>query len=140
MTCGALFDQYRKLGRDPDARLVAQQYVAVLVQEAKQENEPVGASMLWSQARGMFTFLQAPDQALACQRRAVELTPNDFGKRHMLASLLAQNKQYPEAAEHFRWCLRRRPDDRALSEQFAAAQRKALKQQAAVSDSETLQR
>src|SRR5262249_54019034 len=64
-------------------------------------------------------------RALADFRRAVELAPEDEVARSRLAHALLTNRQPGEAAGHFEFLLRRRPDDAAAGVGLARCRRAA---------------
>ncbi|MCO6457491.1 MAG: tetratricopeptide repeat protein, partial [Pirellulaceae bacterium] len=63
----------------------------------------------------------SPELRLACLRQAVRLRPREYSLRRALAEELLAAGSADESIEHFRWCLRQRPDDAHLQRRLAQA-------------------
>lgn len=118
VSLGALFDQFAGKDQREKAAQVAQHYVAALCDDAR-ASDGERAARHWSHAHEIYCWLQDFGQALECQRRAVENAPSDLEYRLALARVLAKNHAFPEAVEHFGWCLRRCPDNTDLRKELA---------------------
>lgn len=119
---GKLLTHYRKNDRVEEAQYVGHRYVAVLEQEARDEQD-IAAAQLWDQARAVHEFLGDVPRAVNCARQAVTQTPGDFGKHRTLATTLLKSGQYDEAVRELQWCLRRQPDDQNLKQMLQTASR-----------------
>ena len=75
--------------RPEETRLAGQQYVKELVKQANASDSRTVAASQWHEAQAVCTDLGYLEQAVACQRRAVELAPSDYQKRKNLRILAA---------------------------------------------------
>jgi tetratricopeptide (TPR) repeat protein len=69
---------------------------------------------LWLYQAQLYADLQQQDQSLACLNQAYTLDPHLYDVRRVLGFTLQSAGRYAEAEPHLRWCLARRPDDKAL--------------------------
>lgn len=122
---GQLFDRYRDTNRVEEAKWIAPRYLAVLesTANAKPRSE---AAYWWQQSQFVYTWLGDVHKALACQEKAVELSPLDFGYRQNLAQMMHRVGRDSEAISHYEWCLRRQPDRQDLRNELADAKMRIL--------------
>ena len=74
----------------------------------------------------MHGFLEQLPEALEAARKAVEADPNDYHLHYMLGVRLYQQGELDESLEQFRWCLRRRPDDKAALQKLSMVKDRRL--------------
>lgn len=79
---------------------------------AKRSFQP---ALLWLYQAQMYADLQQRDEALACLNQSYMLNPHLYDVRRLLGFTLQTAGRYAEAEPHLRWCLARRPDDKALT-------------------------
>lgn len=87
------------------------------------ELKPSEQADIWLALGLMQRDLLAHETALASFQRAAVADPTHYNVRKMLGITLAQAQQWIDAEPHLRWCLSRRPDDRAVSDALAASLR-----------------
>jgi predicted Zn-dependent protease len=117
MAMGRLFWHCRTTDRMDEAKMVGEKYAVALEKDAGTSN-PAQAANCWHYAQEVNLWLGKIEKAVQCQRRAVDLAPQNFDMRRTLASLLANTQQYAESAELLEWCLRRHPEDEALQQEL----------------------
>lgn len=120
---GRLFEFYRQLGAADAAQFAGGRYVAELERETAEE---ASSPLLWDRAGSVYAFLGDTEKAVHCARQAVLLTPDNYGRRRILAAALQQDHAYGEAVEQLQWCLARRPDDSELRAQLEQVNRARL--------------
>jgi tetratricopeptide (TPR) repeat protein len=113
-----LFDYYRVAEQPEAARLIGQHYVRSLETQAQNSSGSVAAGY-WNTAQEVHDYLRDKSQALAAARQAVAAKPEDFHLRFQLASQLHQAGKLTAALQEFRWCQRRRPEDRTVRARLA---------------------
>jgi O-antigen ligase/tetratricopeptide (TPR) repeat protein len=92
-----------------------------LAQKAEAEAavaEKEAAGQLWLEAMSHYAELGDATRQLQCGRKALELNANDYWAHYGVGGCLADLQQYPEAEEHLRWCLQRKPDNRRLEQKL----------------------
>ncbi|MEX2111682.1 MAG: O-antigen ligase family protein [Pirellulales bacterium] len=82
-----------------------------------------GVVELWHNLGDVYRRLHEPDQVLYCLQRAAEANPSDFRSRYALAALLLGRRQFSDAEEQLRWCIRRQPENQQVEEMMARAVR-----------------
>ncbi len=83
----------------------------------------VESAGVWLSAGRVCRALRGLDQSLVCLRRACRLDSNNYAVRLGLGELLLELQRYDEAEVHLRWCLRRKPNDRAARASLETALR-----------------
>lgn len=81
---------------------------------------------LWRDAHNIYLNLGNHRRAIECIRQAVALHPYDYRLHYNLAQRLLEQEAYDEAIEEFRWCMRRKPDDKSVQKRLDLARRKKL--------------
>ena len=94
-----------------EAALVGQSYAQLLSKEVATAPTSEAAAACWREAGSVHDFLGDLPRALDCQRRAVDLLPNDFDNRRLYGEMLLRAGRWDEATTSLQWCLRRQPDD-----------------------------
>jgi O-antigen ligase/tetratricopeptide (TPR) repeat protein len=102
------------------------EYYAQLAHAQASTRSDAGAVELWSELCDIYRRLKEPDKMLACLRRAVDVSPNDFAAQYTLGTHLLEIRQFAEAEEHLMWCARRRPEDHKVQEMVARAVRERV--------------
>ncbi len=125
---GQIYQAYRNIGRNDQAKIVAVSYGELLSQDASVRTGPVG-SRAWYRAYRMFAFADQLSRATECLDRAVQHAPTDAALHRELASLYMIQKDYESAIEELRWCLRRSPSDKTVRQLLDKAQHARLDQQ-----------
>ena len=105
-----LFQFYRREQLQDEAALVGQSYALFLSREVATAPTTEAAAACWREAGSIHDFLGDLPRALDCQRRAVDLLPNDFDNRRLYGEMLLRAGRWDEATTSFQWCLRRQPD------------------------------
>ncbi len=82
-----------------------------------------GVVELWHNLGDVYRRLNEPDQVLHCLQRAAEANPSDFRSRYALGALLLGRRQFADAEEQLRWCIRRQPENQQVEELMAQAVR-----------------
>lgn len=72
------------------------------------------AARVWIEAYRLRQQLGDHADALHCLRQAVEADSSHYDARFLLASCLFHHSLFAEAETHFRWCLRRKPEDQTV--------------------------
>jgi len=113
-TLRPIWARYREHGSDADLRaLVA--YAATVTERDAGTNREFRPAYLWLYQSQLHTDLQQHDRALACLNQAYAHDPHLYEVRRLLGFALQSAGKYAEAEPHLRWCLSRRPDDKALA-------------------------
>jgi len=108
-----LYQRYRSIGRQDQARVISPQIVEALVRKAQRASDAAAAILWWN----AYTILAAEDrfeQAIVCARNALQLLPHDFRMRRSFAQFLLKQERDEEAIEHLQWCVRRASGDKEL--------------------------
>lgn len=84
----------------------------------------------WLFARQLHREMGDNNAALQCARAAYQSLPGNYSARSLLAVSLVEAGMCVEAQQHIQWCLRRRPDDKAMEQWYRRALAKRLDSQA----------
>lgn len=113
-TLRAIWSRYREQGSEADLLTLVAYAETVTVRDAGASRE-FRPAWLWLYQALMHKDLGQPDRALACLNQAYAHDPHLYEVRRLLGFSLQSAGQYAEAEPHLRWCLSRRPDDKALA-------------------------
>lgn len=122
-----VYNLYREIGRDQDARDVAVRYIEVLEAAANAE-KGAKASRLWMQARSVHQFRESEGNALRCLQQAVDCSPGDYALHRTLAYSLIAAGKIDNAIEELRWCRRRKPHDDSIKRLWKRAEHRRSEQ------------
>ncbi len=99
----------------PEQLLLLTQYRAETAEaEATAAKDAEAAAHLWLTACALQRRLHNDGKALQCARNALHRGAGLFEVHYELGRCLLNQSQFAEAESHLRWCLQRRPDDRAV--------------------------
>ncbi len=113
-TLRQIWSRYREFGQPQDLEAVLAYTKELSAREAKGQRGRYAAQIWWRQA-SLHVEMDQPEEALACLERAYACDPTLYSVRNALAKALQSADRFAEAEAHLRWCLARRPADKALS-------------------------
>ncbi|MGD9633454.1 MAG: O-antigen ligase family protein [Pirellulales bacterium] len=113
-TLRAIWAKYRELGTEVDLRNLVVYAQSVTERDAGKGRE-FRPAYLWLFQAQMYSDVGQQDRALACLNQAYIHDPHLYEVRRTLGFALQSAGKYAEAEPHLRWCLSRRPDDKALT-------------------------
>lgn len=113
-----LYAYYRSADLQEESKAVAAHLAPMLETEAHRKTGERACS-LWQEAAEVHHHLERGARALFCLRKAVEISPQNWGLRRRFAVQLVQEGEYANGAEHLRWCLSRKPNDKHLHRALA---------------------
>ncbi|GIW93681.1 MAG: hypothetical protein KatS3mg110_1722 [Pirellulaceae bacterium] len=116
------FERCRQLGLHDDARLAAEQYIAVR-DKLGRHGQPVEDGRGWWRIADAYYFLGERDRSVELLQRAVEANPEELSWRVTLARRLGELGRWDEASEQLRYCLQRRPFDEELKQELAEGEK-----------------
>jgi O-antigen ligase/tetratricopeptide (TPR) repeat protein len=104
------------------------EYYAQLGRAEATARSDEGVVELWHNLADIYRRLHEPQQVLHCLQRAAEANPSDFNSRYALAELLLGRRQFADAEEQLRWCIRRQPENQQVEKMMAQAVRGRIAQ------------
>ncbi len=107
--------RYRELGRPQDA-VPLLSYSADAAKRETQQARGARPASIWFWQSGFYRDAGMHVEALSCLERAYACYPGHYPIRRALADALQAAGRYAEAEAHIRWCIARRPTDKALSQ------------------------
>lgn len=114
LTLRAIWASYRDQNLQDDLQaLVA--YAAQVTERDAASRHRFQPALLWLYQAQLYADLERHDESLACLNRSYTLAPHQYEVRRLLGFALQTAGRYAEAEPHLRWCLARRPDDKALT-------------------------
>ena len=124
-----LFEYYRRNEFTPQMKFVGARFVVLLEKQAKlMSGKPAGK--LWYEAQFVHAVLEQPELAAAAAKNSVMADPAEFDNHFALALRMRDSGRFEEAAEQFRWCAARRPQDEKLPKIVAEMKNLARKSKA----------
>ncbi len=112
-TLQEVWKRYRQFGTEDDLRdLLA--HAAKVTDEVTGEHDARHPDIVWYWQSTMYSDVGQTEQAMACLRRAYAINPREYLVRSALGQTLLEVGQFAEAEPHIRWCLARRPENKAL--------------------------
>jgi tetratricopeptide (TPR) repeat protein len=106
---GCLEDQYRKLNRSEDLRLLLGVRAEMAARDAAGLRGDK-ALQTWLSAASAYRELGQYDACVRCLEQAMQWGRSDYAVRYQLATCLFEAHRYSEAEEHLAWCQQRTPD------------------------------
>jgi hypothetical protein len=122
-TLRAVWSHYHAAGTSADDLQSLAQYADLAAARETPSLPAAAQAEVWLALGLMQLELQANDAALANFARAAAADPMHYNVRRTLGMTLAQAERWVDAEPHLRWCLSRRPDDRAVSDALALSLR-----------------
>ena len=124
-----LFEYYRRNEFTPQMKFIGERFVVLLEKQAKlMSGKPAGK--LWYEAQFVHAVLEQPELAAAAAKNSVMADPAEFDNHFALALRMRDSGRFEEAAEQFRWCAARRPQDEKLPKIVAEMKNLARKSKA----------
>jgi tetratricopeptide (TPR) repeat protein len=114
-TLPLVWSQYKKVG-DPSQLDALLSYAARLAEQHGTRADSMPAVYVWSCLSSFYDDVGRTDAALVTMQRAYRCDPRQYFVRRALAKKLQAADRLAEAEPHIRWCLARRPADKALSD------------------------
>jgi tetratricopeptide (TPR) repeat protein len=108
-----LYRQYKQLHRTEDIDQLCRYYLQRAAEEAAGQDAPEAATT-WLSASRICRDAGKVDASVCCAEKAFRLAPNNYDVRYALAIALIDAGRFDDAQAHFRWCLRRKPQQRKL--------------------------
>ncbi len=102
----------------PEELVLFRRYYAEQAEAQARASRGPEAARLWTEAHGVHALLGDDDRALDCARQAQTCDPDNYDVRYALAARLLRQGLFAEAEPHLSWCLKRRPDNRALERMY----------------------
>lgn len=117
----ALFHFYRVRNAITEARTIAPMLGSYLTKLASTQ-QGTEAMRTWLKCVDVYRCVDNGSGAVEAAQQAVKANPNDFDARLALAHQLTKEQRLAEAEEHWYWCARRHPHDKALVRQLERLQ------------------
>jgi tetratricopeptide (TPR) repeat protein len=137
-TLRSIWAQYRTTGRPQDLSDILLYAENETRRAAAESNRNKLAAVLFWQSN-LYSEVGRREESLACLERANGCNPRSFAIRYGLAKALMDAGRFAEAEPHVRWCLARRPADKALNAALPIISKYRLAQRAPVSSMQNSQ-
>jgi tetratricopeptide (TPR) repeat protein len=113
-TLREVWSRYKQRGRPEDLADLAV-YAQSVTERKVAENDGVNPAYFWLSQAMLYNDLQRSQEALVCLEKAYAAGPHIYAVRLAIGRALLESERFAEAEPHVRWCLARRPDNKALS-------------------------
>jgi len=120
-----LMRQMQGLGREQETAQAAKHYIAAVEREAPQLRRSL-AVRVWRRAATAGMLLGDNEAAAKFAEKSLQIDPNQYSTRWLIAHLLVRVERFDEALVHLNWCRRRRPDDQKVAQAITALERRRL--------------
>lgn len=114
LTLREIWAAYLAKGRQEDLQSLIT-YAAQVTERDARANSSFRPAPLWLYQAQLHADFHQQDRALACLNQAYALDPQLYDVRRALGFAQQAAGNYAEAEPHLRWCLARRPNDKALT-------------------------